>query len=350
MSTTNHAVVIQGAGSAKVATVPVPEPKDDQVRVKVSAVGLNPTDWKHVDYLPTPGAIVGCDYAGTVDAVGKNLTRAFEVGDRIAGVAHGANASNKTDGAFANFIVARTGVALRVPKSLSDTEAATLGIGITTVGQGLYQSLQLPLPNSTSSDKPTGTILIYGGSTATGTLAIQFAKLSGWKVVATSSPHNFDLLKSLGADHVIDYNASDAGKQIREYTNDKLAHVFDCISTEESIAIDVAALGSAGGKISTLLDVKLPASADASKITVQMTLAYTAVGEAFHKFGKDFPAIPENYKFASEFWALAQTLLEEGKFKVHPVDARDGGLAGVLDGLDLLRKNKVSGKKVVYSV
>ncbi|KAJ3156042.1 hypothetical protein HDU89_005606 [Geranomyces variabilis] len=349
MSHTNNAVVIEGAGKVTVKTVPVPEPREDQVRVKVSAVGLNPTDWKHIDYFPSPGSIVGCDYAGTVDAVGANLTRSFKVGDRIAGVAHGSNASNKTDGAFANFILARTGVALRVPNSVSDTEAATLGVGITTVGQGLYQSLNLPLPKS-DSDKRTGTVLIYGGSTATGTLAIQFAKLSGWKVVATSSPHNFDLLKSLGADNVVDYNAKDAGKQIREYTNDKLAHVFDCISTDDSIAIGVAALGSAGGKISTLLDVKLPASADASKITVQMTLAYTAIGEAFSKFGKDFPPIPQNYKFAAEFWALAQTLLDEGKLKVHPVDAREGGLNGVLDGLDLLRKNKVSGKKLVYSV
>ncbi|KAJ3175785.1 hypothetical protein HDU87_005779 [Geranomyces variabilis] len=347
-TTTNHAIVIEGPGSATVKTIPVPEPREDQVRVKVSAVGLNPTDWKHIDYLASPGSIVGCDYAGVVDAVGANLTRSFNVGDRIAGVVHGSNASNKTDGAFANFIVARTGAALHVPKSLSDTEAATLGVGVATVGQGLYQSLNLPLPKS--SDKRTGTVLIYGGSTATGTLAIQYAKLSGWKVVATSSPHNFDLIKSLGADHVVDYSAKDAGKQIRDYTNDKLAHVFDCISTDDSIAIAVAALGSAGGKISTLLDVKLPASADATKITVQMTLAYTAMGQAFSKFGKDFPAIPQDYKFASDFFALSQTLLEEGKLKVHPVDARQGGLKGVLDGLDLLRKNKVSGKKLVYSV
>lgn len=65
------------------------------------------------------------------------------------------------------------------------------------VGQGLYQSLQLPLPNKPSSEK--GVLLIYGGSTATGALAIQFAKLSNFTVVVTCSPHNFDYVKSLGA-------------------------------------------------------------------------------------------------------------------------------------------------------
>ena len=65
--------------------------------------------------------------------------------------------------------------ALHVPDGVSDEEAATLGVGITTIGQGLYQSLELPLPDSPSKDGTT--VLVYGGSTATGLMAIQFAKL-----------------------------------------------------------------------------------------------------------------------------------------------------------------------------
>lgn len=84
-----------------------------------------------------------------------------------------------------------------MPDNLSFEEAATLGVGVTTVGQGLYQSLELPLPGKPSSEKTS--ILIYGGSTATGSLAIQYAKLSGLQVIATCSPHNFEYVKSLGA-------------------------------------------------------------------------------------------------------------------------------------------------------
>ena len=85
------------------------------------------------------------------------------------------NVANHETGAFAEYVIAKGDVQLKIPDQLSFEEAATLGVGITTVGQGLYQSLGLPLPNQPAKEKFS--ILIYGGSTATGTLAIQFAKL-----------------------------------------------------------------------------------------------------------------------------------------------------------------------------
>lgn len=78
------------------------------------------------------------------------------------------------DGCFAEFAVVKGDIQMKIPDNVSDEEAATLGVGISTVGQGLYQSLGLPLPGSGSLDEP---ILIYGGSTATGSLAIQYALL-----------------------------------------------------------------------------------------------------------------------------------------------------------------------------
>jgi NADPH:quinone reductase-like Zn-dependent oxidoreductase len=99
-------------------------------------------------------------------------------------------------------------------------------------------------------------LLIYGGSTATGALAIQYAKLSGLTVVATCSPRNMDYLKSLGADAVYDYNSAECSKDIREYTKDQLKHVFDCISEGDSTKICVEAMSSSGGTYSTLLPVE----------------------------------------------------------------------------------------------
>lgn len=140
---------------------------------------------------------IGCDYAGIVEEVGSAVTKPFKKGTRVSGFAHGGNEVNHEDGAFANYITAKGDLQIEIPENLSLEEAATLGVGISTVGQALYQALDLPLPGEPS--KGGEAILIYGGSSATGSLAIQYAKLSGLEVITTCSPHNFDYIKSLGA-------------------------------------------------------------------------------------------------------------------------------------------------------
>lgn len=98
---------------------------------------------------------------------------------------------------------------MHISDYMSFEEAATLGCGVVTIAQGLYQKLGLALPEVDDGNQKSGKwILIYGGSSATGTLAIQFAKLSGYKVVTTCSPRNFALARSLGADVVLDYASS----------------------------------------------------------------------------------------------------------------------------------------------
>jgi NADPH:quinone reductase-like Zn-dependent oxidoreductase len=351
----NHAIIIKQAGEAEIREVTVPKLRDDYINIKVHAVALNPTDWKHVDYLASPGARVGCDYAGVIEEVGQKVTKNYKKGDRVSGFAHGSNAVYHEDGSFGEIITAKGDIQMHIPDNMSFEEAATLGVGISTVGQGLYQSLKLPLPNDTEGiRKSAGTpILIYGGSTATGSLAIQFAKLSGFTVVTTASPHNFDYVKSLGADVVFDYNSPTCAKDIRECTKDKLAHVFDCISEGESTRISIESMGSAGGCYSTLLRIpndKVHAIND--KVKNNLTLAYSVVGEAF-KFGpNDVPAKPEDFEFAKVFWELAGNILKEGKVKVHRISVNEGGkgLEGVLKGLDLMRQGKVSGRKLVYTL
>ncbi|KAI8908643.1 zinc-binding oxidoreductase ToxD [Powellomyces hirtus] len=340
-------VVFKSKGVAElVSDAKIPTLRPDYVLVKVHSVALNPTDWKHVDFVATvPGIRLGCDYSGIVEEVGMNLSTPFKKGDRIAGLVHGANDSQPEDGAFAEYIVAKSGTAIHVPDSLPLEHAATLGVGVATAGQGLYQSLGLPLPGA--KDAKTGTVLIYGGSTATGSLAIQFAKLSGWKVVTTCSPRNFELVKKCGADAVFDYNDPECAKKIREFTSDSLAHVLDCISLPDSAKICADSFGKSGGKYSALLSVQDFPRKDVQNVS---TLAYTALGESFHKFGQVFDAKPDDYAFQISFWLLTEQLIKEGKISVHPPQIGKDGLKGVLEGMDLLRKNKVSGTKLVYRV
>jgi NADPH:quinone reductase-like Zn-dependent oxidoreductase len=351
----NHAIVIKQAGEVEIQEVSIPRLRDDYILVKVHAVALNPTDWKHVDYLADPGARVGCDYAGVVEEIGKNVTKDFKKDDRVAGFSHGSSAIEHEDGTFQEYCAAKGDIQIKIPDNMTFEEAATLGVGITTEGQALYQSLRLPLPNDSAAiQKSAGTpILIYGGSTATGSLVIQFAKLSGFKVIATSSPHNFDYLKSLGADAVFDYNSPTCSKEILEYTNDKLAHVFDCISEGESTKVSVEAMGTQGGTYTTLLPVPIKTVQDINE-NVQMgyTLAYTVVGEAFKIGPKDVPAKPQDFEFGKMFWELARQLLAEGKVKVHRISVNETGkgLEGVLKGIELMRQGKVSGRKLVYTL
>lgn len=249
--------------------------------------------------------------------------------------------ADHSNGAFAEHIKAKAGTHINLSDNISFEDAATLGVGITTVGQALYQTLGLPFPPA-KVESPTP-ILIYGASTATGTLAVQYAKLSGCEVYVTASPHNFDLLRKLGADHVFNYRDADVGTKIREATGDKLGLVFDCISEGNSTSIAAAALSSKGGHLTTLLPVKDFPRED---VKLSMTFAYTALGE---KFNDNFPAKPEDYEFGSKFWKAAEELFNSGKIVAHPTEVRKG-LEGVPQGLKDLEDGKVSGTKLVYTV
>jgi NADPH:quinone reductase-like Zn-dependent oxidoreductase len=155
--------------------------------------------------------------------------------------------------AFQNFTVVPETTVSPIPDSLSYEEAAVLPLGVSTASAALYKKdcLSLPYPKP-GSKEPTGTsILIWGASGSVGLNAVQLAVASGVQVVATCSKKNFDLVKSLGATHVIDYKDDSVVDQIVEALQDtKFAGAFDTISlppTWKSCGAVVAKLG--GGLI-----------------------------------------------------------------------------------------------------
>ncbi|KAF2487513.1 putative zinc-binding oxidoreductase ToxD [Neohortaea acidophila] len=341
---TMKAIKIVSRGKAEIQDVPVPRLRDDYVLVKVKCVALNPTDWKHRDSeaLSTPGCTLGCDYAGVVEEVGSKVTKEWKKG---AGFCHGGNAVEPEDGVFGEYCVAKGDVQLRIPDNTSFEEACTLGVGVITCGQALYQSLELPLPGSgKSAGYP---LLIYGASTATGSLALQYALHSGCSpIIAVCSPRNFPFVKALGATEAFDYNDPKCGEKIRAYTNNTLTKALDCIAEGASPAICCAAISSQGGEISYLLKVKH----DREDVVNKWTLGYTVVGEAF-KFGPaEMPAKPEDFEFTKGFVDVSTRLLASSQISVHPAQVGKGGLQGVLEGLELLKAGKVSGVKLVYKV
>ncbi|KAF5863569.1 hypothetical protein ETB97_009813 [Aspergillus alliaceus] len=346
MSTQKAVIVTQPKVAGLVTDRPIPTLRDDYVLVKTVSVGLNPTDWKHVQFLSPPDVLIGCDYSGIVEAVGKDVKKPWKKGDRICGFTHGGNAVQPEDGAFAEYIVVKGDLQMKIPDNMSFQEAAALGAGIQTIGQSLYQTLGLALPTQPLKDATATPILIYGGSSATGTLAIQFAKLSGYTVLTTCSPHNFDLVRSLGADTVFDYKDPSSAAKIREKTNNSLKLVLDCISLPSSAVFCDKALSTEGGEYCALLTVKV----NRDNVNSRSILAYTVLGETFNFGNMAVPAKPEDFQHAHEFTQIAQSLLDQGKIKVHPLSVRAGGLQGVLEGMELLKADKVSGKKLVYNV
>jgi NADPH:quinone reductase-like Zn-dependent oxidoreductase len=171
------AIVLQGEpGKASLVTDrPFPKSRPGYVLVDVKAVALNPTDWKHIDYINSKDSLSGCDYAGVVAETGTGYSKAWKVGDRICGFVHGGNELQHEDGAFAERIAVKADIQMRIPDYMSFEEASTLGVGVITCGQGLFQQMGLNLPGNPATKGEI--VLIYGGSTATGSLGVQFAKL-----------------------------------------------------------------------------------------------------------------------------------------------------------------------------
>jgi NADPH:quinone reductase-like Zn-dependent oxidoreductase len=142
--------------------------------------------------------IRGVDLAGTVEAIGPNVTR-FKPGDEVFG---GAPAS------FAELVRAREDQLLAKPRDLSFEQAASLGVAGRTALQGLRDHAQV---------KPGQRVLIHGAGGGVGTFAVQIAKALGAHVTAVTGPRNVDVVSSLGADEVIDYSKEDVTRRPQRY-------------------------------------------------------------------------------------------------------------------------------------
>ncbi|GKZ38756.1 hypothetical protein AbraIFM66950_011219 [Aspergillus brasiliensis] len=355
-----RAVIVRERGQVAMADdVPIPTLPYDYILVKTQAVALSPTDWKHVDLDSCAGTVVGCDYAGAVEAIGPQVRKLWKKGDRVAGFVHGCNVIEPQGGAFAQYVIAKGDIQFRVPEWMSIDRAACLGVGMMTVGQNLYQSMQLTGPGMVCDEKVTDqqrdeegndedipSILIYGGATSTGSLAIQFAKLSGLRVVTRCSELNRAWMHELGADAVFDYHDPHVGERIREVTDDTLELAFDTISTNQTAAICAAALSSSGGCYNALLDVRCPRG----DVDTHVSMAYDMIGEPYLMGGKEVQARTESFSFGAQWANTVEALLQTRQITSQPIQIKPGGLAGIASGLDWLRQGKVRAPKLVYIV
>ncbi|PNP85411.1 hypothetical protein FNYG_01240 [Fusarium nygamai] len=346
--TTQKALKVQGAGTVTLQeNSPVEPPKEDEVLVRIFCVGVNPHDWKSLDMSASPGATWGCDFAGEVLTTGP-LTNKFKPGDRVGGACAGNRSDNPNNGGFAEYVSVPEMLLLKLPDWMSFEQGATLGVGLLTVGLSLYHTMKLPLPYS--GEARDQYILIYGGGTATGGLAIQAAKLSGLKPITTCSPGKFEHVKSLGAVEAFDYRSPSCASDIRTFTHDSLEYVFDCITESSSMKICYAAIGSHGGNYIGLDQFPIRGHTRRD-VRPGWVLAWTALGKPVD-WRKPYrrEARPKDKAFAERWAPIAQKILDSKDIQTHPMEVSDEGLAGVAKGAERVKMGTAGGKKLIYRV
>jgi NADPH:quinone reductase-like Zn-dependent oxidoreductase len=240
------AIVIHEYGGPEVLKyedVPRPEPKDDQLLIRVIAAGVNPVDGMiRSGLFAKDGSrafpiILGGDVAGVVEKIGSKVTK-FKAGDPVF-----AYVSLDNSGGYAQYALVKEGEAAPKPKALTYVEAAGVPIVALTAWQALLDSAKLNAGQ---------TVLIHGGSGGVGSFAIQIAKARGARVIATASTANQDLLKQLGADVPVDYTkqkfediAKDVDVVLDSVGKDTLARSYSVVKKGGMIVSIVARPDSA---------------------------------------------------------------------------------------------------------
>ena len=206
----------------QIRDVEKPVPKDNEVLIEVRAASVNPLDYHLAKGRPyvvrvffglrKPKARPGRDVAGQVEAVGRNVTQ-FKPGDKVFGACRGA---------FAEYVCTPESALVMKPDNVTFEQAASVPVAAYTALQGLRDKGQI---------QPGQKVLINGAAGGVGTFAVQIAKWLGADVTGVCSTRNVDMVRSIGADHVIDYTQEDFTKTGQAYDV-----IFDLVANHSLLA------------------------------------------------------------------------------------------------------------------
>ena len=294
----------------RLAEVEKPASGAHEVLVKVLGVSVNPADWHSMRGKPlfsrlTLGLlrpkhrILGVDVAGQVETVGSGVTR-FKPGDEVYG-----NLLDHGYGAFTEYVSVPAGVIALKPANLSFEEAAAVPMAAPTALQGLRHHGEI---------RAGQTVLVNGASGGVGHFAVQIAKSYGAEVTGVTSTRNVDLVRSLGADHVVDYTTSDFVRAGQRYDL-----ILDTIGNRS--VSDLRRALAEGGKaavtgftsMTNLLGVSLRGGKEIAQVEAHVTTKDLEFLSELIEAGKVRPQIDRRYPFAEIPAAIAY--LEQGHAK-----------------------------------
>ncbi|KAK2776562.1 zinc-binding dehydrogenase family [Colletotrichum kahawae] len=306
-------------------TKTIPElPTPYHVLVRVLAIGLNPTDYKMVTHFFMEGNTIGCDFSGIVEVAGSSSI--VPTGVRVCGADFPYRPDNSSNGAFAQYVVADSRLTIRVPDGWSDTQAAALGsIGWCTACLAISdpEALNLKGLPSRPAEKPNP-VLVYGGATATGIMAIQMLK------------HIVHLPR-------LRQNTLAGGMPIK--------HALDCITDAESAAICYSVLARVGARYACLEDCpeqwRTRRAVKSKAVMGFEALGYDVdLGHPTYSRKANF----ELHDVAAQWAREVQSLLESKQLETQPIKEVGGGFEGVIQALEMLQSGEVKGEKLVVQV
>lgn len=321
MNTTMKAIIYTQYGSPDVLQfkeVEKPTPKDNEVLIKVHASSLNAADWHHMRGAPwlfrlacglqkPRNIFFGADVAGRIEAVGKDITQ-FRPGDEVFG-----DLSKCGRGALAEYVCATEDALVLKPASISFEEAAAMPVASVTALGGLRSNGQIQAGQR---------VLINGASGGVGTFAVQIAKAFGAEVTAVCSTSKVDMVRSIGADHVIDYTKEDFTTNGRQYDFILAANGYRPLSAYRRALSPGGTYVTTGGTTAQMFEAMLLGS------VVSMT-GRQQMGNAMAKPN------PTDLAFIRDLMVAG---------KVRPVIDRCYPLAETADGMRYLEEGHAKGK------
>jgi NADPH:quinone reductase-like Zn-dependent oxidoreductase len=317
------AIIYRNYGSPDVLRleeIEKPVPQDNEVLIEVRAASVNPLDFHLMKGTPRVARIMtgllkpkvtrpGVDVAGVVEAVGSNVTQ-FHAGDEVLG---------SCKGAFAEYVCASEGALVLKPANLTFEQAAAVPVAAFTSLQGLRDKGRI---------QPGHKVLINGAAGGVGTFAVQIAKSFGAHVTGVCSTRNVEMVRSIGADYVIDYTQEDYTQSGQRYDL-----IFDTVGNH-SLSDNRRVLGSkgalvmAGGPTDSLLGILLP--------PLRALVMSRFVSQ---------PLVPFLARRRKEDLIIMQELLEAGK--VTPVIDRTYPLSEASEAVRYLEEGHARGKVVI---
>ncbi|PVH70583.1 alcohol dehydrogenase GroES-like domain-containing protein [Cadophora sp. DSE1049] len=334
----NFAAIIPAAKTPLVVQdVGIYTPGPHELVIKNEVIAFNPVEYKMAKLGLFPlqyPAIIGSSFGGTVHSVGSGVTD-FQVGEKVA-AAKGFNAIGNQYGGFQQYVVADKRFTSKVAPNMEVEIPASLTGNLPTI-VGLFNGragLEKPSLNGQATAK-NKKVLIYGGSSSVGSLAVQYVSQAGYTVVTTSSPKNHDFVSKLGAAKVIDHSQAKDSVIKALAAEGPYDLVVDMIATPPSTAISGAVVAAqGGGKLYATLPAFGPETLPAT---------VTRIFESWSS-----PLSEEGNEGLLE-WTFHEFLTQGvagGRIVPLPIQKVEGGLKNVNVALDLLEKG-VSGVKLV---
>ncbi|PVH94044.1 putative zinc binding dehydrogenase [Periconia macrospinosa] len=308
------------------ATPCLPLSSPYHVLIRVLAVALNPTDFKIIKHFAMPGRVVGCYFCGVVE-VGL---ASHPGGTRVCGGMFPAR--------FSQYVVVDVRLLIKVPSSLTNLQGAALGgVGWGTAGLALLGKDALSLPEEREGSRKSKPILVYGGATATGTMALQVLKMCAFFGPNTS---------------VVHYTSPDYEATILFIAQRPIRHVLDCITSVESAATCFRVIARVGGRYACL-EMLPEAWRTRRAVKIREVMGYECLGvpvdfgpESSYSRKADTGAFDACIRWAKRL----QDLVDSGLIQPHPIREIEGKWDGIIRGLHMQQRGEVRGEKPVVNI